>query len=276
MEERYRCPFCLERTGSLGNNPFGKHLSVNTESGKFFCHRCNASGVADDVVRDRYSFNLRLSDSGSVVDRELSVPHGFVPLYPVEVQARSPILRKHILRALTSSQGNRRPCPSYAIDRLRVGVVLGEKGRGEWTNGALVYPSCDPENPGYTLRTLSGQHRAYVSRRDGAIHRAEVLSVRTDKPIWVGEGVNDALCLGSRGISLYGKGVTEAQIDRLARCRSSIGVAFDGDAWQEGEVLVYRLALRGVLSVFWVRLPAGKDPGELGFSVVSALGRHYV
>ena len=73
-------------------------------------------------------------------------------------------------------------------------------------------------------------------------------------------------------VGTYGKDVTNAQLERLRTFEGEIVFAFDGDAWLDAQLAALRLGLVRD-GVYWVKLPPGEDPGNLGADVVTSLRR---
>jgi DNA primase len=95
---------------------------------------------------------------------------------------------------------------------------------------------------------------------------------RTQEPLWVVEGVFDALPLFPYGVATFGKSVTPEQVELLASLRRPLVVCLDGDAWTECMALAARLGMRRQAAgrdndVTWAKLPPASDPGSLGWSV---------
>ena len=103
-----------------------------------------------------------------------------------------------------------------------------------------------------------------------AVDRAGVLfdldSVKPDNVVIV-EGIFDKLRVGGSCVGLLGKKITDKQIALLAdRGVRNVNVMLDGNAWADAKQVAYeiRKKLYGLEMVTAVRLPFGKDPGQLG------------
>ena len=83
----------------------------------------------------------------------------------------------------------------------------------------------------------------------------------TDEPALVVEGPFDALAYWPQAVAVLGK-PTEPQMLTLLRAVRPVVVVLDGDAWQEAEMLAWRLRFEGQRAG-WVRLPPMVDPDEV-------------
>lgn len=241
---------------------------MNTETGGYKCHRCGTKGYVTPWLAKKWDVPfVRWSSESSSYEVE-DLPKGYIPLFPSRVIVRSVVMGRYVRRILKN-----RPCTYDDIDRVRLGVV-GDKSDKQWLVGSWVFPSRDSLHPGYTLRLPSGEYRTMGPKRgEGALIGGDVLG--TEKDLWVVEGNTDVLCMGDSVVGLYGKDITDPQLDRIIRHPGEVIVAIDGDSWRECEIIAYRMALhrRGV---FWVKFPPGKDPGELGFSFAVQCERYEV
>jgi DNA primase len=90
------------------------------------------------------------------------------------------------------------------------------------------------------------------------------LFIDTPAPIFVVEGVFDALALYPHAVAVLGKPTT-AQENIIAKTKRPICVALDGDAWQEGWAFAMRLRVRG-RTAHPLKLPPCEDPATLGLA----------
>lgn len=119
---------------------------------------------------------------------------------------------------------------------------------------------------GFVARSWSKtSERAYLYPRGfdrGVFFNGDELRRETDQPLFVVEGVFDAMRVGPNAIACLGKPTT-AQVEQLSKLRHRpVIVALDADAWRIGMTTAMTLKLRGVKAVD-LRLPPGKDPDSL-------------
>jgi DNA primase len=89
----------------------------------------------------------------------------------------------------------------------------------------------------------------------------KALYAETDEPLYVMEGVFDALPHFPHAIACLGK-PAKKQVEILLATERPVVVALDGDAWQEGEALAMRLKLEGKRAGF-IKFPPLTDPGDV-------------
>lgn len=286
-----RCPWCLERLGKedgqfkLQCNPNAFNKRTGGYGPLFYCYRCEARGSCD------------LSWLGDVPVPQVNPdevpewshePDGFEVL--TDASADSPSLRPYVTY-LRSRQ--------VWEQAKHVGVGACTSGR---YSGRVVLPMKDGDRwLGFSarqVRTERWRSKNYTPPkylypkgmdRSGTLWGMHWVPHLKDKqhPLYLVEGVFDALPLYPYGLAAFGKNVTESQMDVLARlvgvvdpaalwaeavlgAEPRVIVCLDGDAWQEGRILARRLVARGVAATY-ARLPAGLDPGTLGWEVI-----HYV
>lgn len=242
-EVRLCCPACE------GGSRFT--LSANAAAGAWYCHRCGAKGRGD------LSWLGTVSGGGSSGDLPSSLgepPPGFVSLQGVGAGSLSarPYLGylegRGALGAARAAEGG------FCLDGRYAGrvvvPVLGIGGVWLGFSARSVYPRATPKYlypPGM--------------RRGRVLFNGLALGAETDDPVYVVEGVFDALWLWPDGVAVLGK-PTSDQLALLAEARRPVVVALDGDAWQEGMVLALQLRALGARAV-WLRLPPRTDPDQV-------------
>src|SRR5262249_40433020 len=86
------------------------------------------------------------------------------------------------------------------------------------------------------------------------------------KNVIIVEGIFDKLSVGGSCVGLLGKDISEEQIGLLAKKQvRSVTVMLDGEAWKDAKKIARRLQINlwTARSIKAVRLPEGKDPGQL-------------
>lgn len=162
-----------------------------------------------------------------------------------------------------------------ARDYLR-GRGLGRKIWRETRIGAclegrfahrVVVPILSPDGVwlGYVGRSWKDAMVKYLypkgmNRREVLYNHAAVIQ-QTERPLFVVEGVFDALALWPDAVAVLGK-PSDPQIFALADAPRPVAVCLDGDAWAEGQQLAMRLKLEGQRAGN-IHLPPKKDPDEV-------------
>jgi hypothetical protein len=106
--------------------------------------------------------------------------------------------------------------------------------------------------------------------RGSTLYNQVALAERTDRPLFVVEGVFDALALWPDAVAVLGK-PSRIQVAMLEGAARPVVVALDGDAWAEGEMLGLRLRFRGVRAGS-VHLPPCTDPDEVPLDLLVQAG----
>jgi hypothetical protein len=248
-EVRLCCPWCRDRTGKP-DRKFA--LSANAANGFYYCFKCTAKGRAD------LSW---LGQAASVIaqtrqdrqDESGRAPRGFVPFS----------------EALGSRLAD--PYMRYAKRRgvLEAAVACGAGYCDEgFFAGRVVVPVVHDSGTwaGFVARTIrEGVEPAYLyprgMKRSTVLFNQAVLAP-SPEPVFVVEGVMDALWLWPDAVALLGKACSTEQAERLVKARRPVVVALDGDAWREGMALALRLRALGARAT-WLELPPMKDPDDI-------------
>lgn len=248
---RGNCPFCPERAGKEDAK---RSLGMNATTGYFACFRCGMRGRVAEITLD--------FDTSEVVERPRTIepPEAFTSL--VEGPGAT-------AESLASARAYLR---GRGLDEaLWAAVGLGACATGRYA-GRVVVPIFDETGEtwcGWVSRAWykkatvpylypEGMDRATV------LYNSAALQIETDEPAVIVEGVMDAICpaVFPHGVALLGKH-SPAQLDQLHEARRPLAIVLDGDAHEEGEMLALRLRFDG-MRAFSVKLPAGRDPDEMG------------
>jgi hypothetical protein len=138
-----------------------------------------------------------------------------------------------------------------------------------WFSSRVVVPVLSPDDVwlGFVARAWTKKaevpylYPKGMARRDILYNHKALFGAADLPPIFVVEGVLDALALWPDAVAVLGK-PTDPQIFALAESARPIAVCLDGDAWREGEALALRLRLEGQRAGS-IRLPPTKDPDEV-------------
>jgi hypothetical protein len=169
--------------------------------------------------------------------------------------ARDFLLRRGILRSHMTEANIHAAVSGRYAGRV---IVPHEDARGDWWGfTARLWTNPQPDDFGFTPPKV-----LYPPGMDRArLYNEHVLDDASDVPVMLVEGCLDAAWYLPLCVAALGK-PTADHFDTLCRARRPVVICLDGDAWEEGRALMYRLRLRGVRAGF-VRLPAGEDPNSV-------------
>lgn len=246
---RGNCPFCLERTGKPDRRA---SFGFQTTTGWVGCFKCGIKGLVDGF--DEFD---DVPDVVVPTRPKIEMPEDFHELTrgegrtAVSLDRAREYLRSrglvdesvwkaaHVGACLSGRYAGRVIVPIFTIDSEWAGFV----GR-VWRKRAdipYLYPP--------------GMNRRELLYNEAAVYR------ETDEPLFVVEGVLDALALWPDAVAVLGK-PSEAQLEILINAERPVAVAFDGDARYEGEAFAMRMRIEGCRTGNIV-LPPQKDPDEV-------------
>ena len=240
------CPSCEERQGTP-DRKFS--LGVHLPTGGWNCFRCGSRG--------------RLGDAHAMVEVEEPPP-------PPAVEPPEAFYRLHEGPGATarSLDGARDYVRRRGIsDEVARAVQIGACTRGKFY-GRVVVPVFGSKGEwlwhvGRDITNTAMRRYLYPSgARVGVMFNGAALDVETDVPLLAVEGCFDALPHWPHAAAFLGK-PTEPHVDRLLLARRPVCVVLDGDAWEEGEALAWRLRVEGVRAGC-LRLSPMTDPNNFG------------
>ena len=253
---RVNCPFCIHVVGKWDR---GRALAVSTTSGWYKCWRCSTTGFVSELGGgEEYETPIRES-----VDDvpEVETPPGCLPLWGdvhpgmtsvlayLDSRGMDAALRAHV-RPLACSSGRYRG---------RVIVPVVERGR----------------QVGFVARALGDANIRYLypdaMERGQVFFAGDALSIETDEPAPIVEGVFDAVPFYPHAPALLGK-PSDVHLARIAAAPRPVVWVLDGDAHREAWAWSKWCAMQGARSTC-VRLPPKTDPGELPSEIVWAAVR---
>lgn len=257
---RGNCAFCEIRTGKPDRK---QCLGLQVTSRKWHCFRCGTGGIVQDMPDDFSDFK-----PNAVAEEEqqaMEPPEGFTELYrepgwsSVFCEPPREYLRARGLDDDLGFDAHIGACFDGRI-KGRVVVPIFDVDGTEWLGWSARAWFKNPERK---YLYPSGMRRAEILFNHAALQQ------ETDAPVYVVEGVFDALALWPDGVAVLGK-PSSFQVEALVTARRPVVIALDGDAWREAEVLALRLRFEGQVAGF-VRLqrmttsgPSGSlDPDEL-------------
>lgn len=249
---RANCPFCIDRVGKEDRRWC---LRLTVASGWWSCYRCEARGrlVGEEYEEDLSQFGFGPQTKEEF--EELEYPEGFTFLYEgPDVRSIACEVPRNYLR----SRG--------IGDQVGRDARIGASFEGVYRHRVIVpIYTLSGKLRGWSARTWGRKEPKYLYpeafERASCVYGEAALSVVSDSPVIVTEGVFDAIAFWPDGVAVLGN-VSGEQKEKLAASKRPIVVALDGDAWRKGEALAWELCLDGVLAVS-LRLPPTKDPDEL-------------
>lgn len=244
---RVNCPLCerngmtADRRGSLGFRP---------ESGGFKCFRCESHGrihqpgyVAPTTTNEqRDAVRLDVDFNALWIDENMNA----LSLEP----AREFLIKRGIMFDHWRAANIGAAVSGYYAGRV---IVPHVDALGEWwgfTARCWTQPTDDVPKVLYP---------ANMDRE--RLYNEHALDIETSRPCLVVEGCLDASWYLPDVVACLGK-PTAAHFDKLRASRRPLIIALDGDAWEEGDMLAFRLRFDGV-DARAVRLPPGEDPNSI-------------
>jgi hypothetical protein len=263
------CPYCPEK---VHREDDGHKLTVKLagatregfvctpEAAIWNCYRCGSRGVADFSWLLEVAAAPPAADAGPGPPPDMGPPEGFATLDDRAPAALAPYV-EYLARRGVLAQARAAGAGACAVGTFRRRVVLPMRdATGTWT--------------GFSARAVDGREPKYLYPA-GMDRRRSLWGLEHlppgGGPVWLVEGVFDALPLFPHALAAFGKNVTDDQLDALARLGRPVVACLDGDAWEMAWAVAGRLQLRGVRAA-WCRLPPATDPGQLGWEVA----RHIV
>lgn len=252
---RGNCPFCAARVGSEDRKAC---LGFDTTNGKWHCFRCQARGL----VMDFEAFESHVARPRPKPEEKgpIELPEGFFALYDEPGMAswaadgaRDYLARRGVGVRLGRSAGIGAVLTGRYRGRIVVPVFAAD-GRAllGWSARLFIEPAADERPPPKYLYP-AGMNRQTL------LYNAAALRERTTDPVFVVEGVFDALPLWPDAVACLGQ-PSSGQYDALASAERPIVCLLDGDAWRKSEGLFLKLRVDG-RRVVWHRLPPRTDPG---------------
>ena len=237
---------CLETTGKKDTK---LSWSINLTSGYWQCFKCEAQGWLEEKDRP-----VQLEYAPFTGPAITDLPSEMILL--ASTQGRQALILEQARRYLLTTR-------QITWDQIRF-ARLGVCVSGFYT-GRIIFPVTRRGQPlGFVARAWDTADRAYVNPRGfdrNAFFNGDALDVVSTEPLFVVEGVFDALRVGPDAVACLGK-PTNAQLAQLKQVQRPVVFALDGDAWKVALAASSKLALIGRCSVY-LRLPPGKDPATL-------------
>lgn len=246
---RSNCPFCSEVVGKADRK---QAFSINRYTGWFHCFRCGTAGRIDRLAEEAIEERPAPKAPSAVAP-----PEGFIALWEGS-NAQGRAVRPAV--AYLAKRGVGPPL----IAEAHVGCCISGKYAGR-----VVVPVLDSGMRhwlGWVSRAWAPRaFRPYLNLpgpwRGGVLYNHAAAHVATDDPLFVVEGVFDALALWPNAAAVLGK-PSASQVDALACATRPVVALLDGDAWEESLALALKLRLLGQRAGA-IRLPPMLDPDEV-------------
>lgn len=249
---RINCPVCLDRKGSPDRRG---SLGYRPKTGGFRCFRC---GVRGRMEGKGYVLPEEADDPDDAPKVDLGDRSDYFPLWTdsgVAAESLAParefLQARGITRAFQTEANIHAAVSGKYAGRI---IVPHEDEDGSWWGfTARLWHNPPKDGPPKVL---------YPPAMDRSrMYNEHVLFESSDVPVMLVEGCLDASWYLPLCVAALGK-PTADHFETLCHARRPVIVCLDGDAWEEGRALAYRLRLRGVRAG-WVRLPAGEDPNSV-------------
>jgi len=248
---RANCPFCPIK---LGKTDRRWSFSILVGEWVYHCFRCGTVGKLKGPPSGAAGITIDEVDETPV---KIVAPEHFMWLGedPGDTAMVTEDPRQYLYA---------RGVPQETIRQARVGCCLD----GEFA-GRIIVPLIDDDEiwQGWVGRywhdrkvPLRYRYPEGMKRGD-LLFNSNALRLVSRKPVYVVEGVFDALPHWPNAVACLGK-PTAPQKEMLLHAARPIVVVLDGDAWLEGRALAWWLKRKGKDSYF-IKLPAATDPGNL-------------
>lgn len=259
---RANCPLCELRTGRADKK---QCLGLRVSTGFWHCFRCGAAGVIT-VPEDFDALRPQRKVTDDEAEEKIELPEGFMALYEEPgwgSWAAEPARAYLRARGVDDDTGH----------DARIGVCLAGKYRGRVV--VPVYDATGRELLGWSARDYTGtSDRKYLyptgMRRAEILYNHRALLRKTNEPVFVVEGVFDAIALWPDAVGCLGK-PSDQQLEALIVAARPVVMCLDGDAWRESEAVALQLGLYRE-RVGWVRLPPRRDPATVPQAALRAAG----
>lgn len=261
------CGFCPIRVGKQDSD---RSFAYNRATTGYVCFRCGIKGYVDSENVPEHFAKVPLGPTDVQLAKLRKPPLGYEPIWPGTEgftawwteEARAHLRKRGIPEELwkTAQIG-------YSNVKWEKSEVEGEKAKYNLAYGRVIVPLlADGGWMGWSGRAVWKD----VAKKDKyrlqkhpefVLYNHDAILVQTEEPVYVVEGVMDALAYWPDAVAVCGD-VTEHQLDVLAAAKRPVVFVPDGDAWEKGLARMCRLRLDEV-RCGCVRLPPKKDPDEV-------------
>jgi hypothetical protein len=245
---RVHCPLC-ERNGMTPDRRAS--LGYRPETGGFKCFRCEAHGrvqragyVAPPPTPPSERDKVRLDIDFNPLHTDENI--NAISLAP----AREFLIKRGITREHWRAANIGAAVSGYYAGRV---IVPHVESFGKWWGfTARCWTQPDEDVPKVLYPANMDRERLY---------NEHALDISTPRPCLVVEGCLDAAWYLPDVVACLGK-PTAAHYEKLRAAQRPLIIALDGDAWEEGDMLAFRLRFDGVNARAF-RLPPGEDPNSI-------------
>ena len=248
---RFHCPLCEMR---LGKTDRKLSAGLNAKSMVYSCFKCGSKGHLSQPPDD---YDLAdLEEETAEPDAYVDPPEGFCPLASADGRkamayggARAYLAKRGLSPELIELAGIGACLEGDFAGRVIVPVRENNEGAWQWFVGR-------------SWSKKSWKPYMYPKgQRHGVLYNQCALSLVTEEPVLVVEGVFDALAYWPNAVATLGK-TTDELLDTLCTAERPVVLMPDGDAWAEGIAAAMRMRLRG-RRAGCLKLPPRVDPDEL-------------
>jgi len=257
-EVRFCCPYCV----NIGKPPDTKfHLYVNLTKGVGYCFRCgkvlrfskdlktiisfNGTKNTYTNIRKTLSFLKEIPKCREIYD---------TPAFEFLMAKLSGIYSIDFIKKFIEEY-DLKLCVDKKYPYLYYRIMIPIK-----FNGKLV---------GFQFRSIFGEEPKYLSlgyqKENIKSYLFNYDRAKSEKIVYLVEGVFDILPIQDRAVAVFGKYLTENQINLVKLTWEFPVVVFDRDAISDAYKTVGELLRSGFERVGVIELNSEKDPCEMGF-----------
>lgn len=271
--KKYNLPYKVSGAGKevmlncLFHDDTKQKLSINTKTGMWQCWVCREAGSFRDLIKRishlkkttinpldyKGEYSKTPANTANNTDIVISWPEGYEPL---EVLDGDPVSYIHN-RGISDEQIRYYHLGACLSGRYRGRIIVPVFNKREQLVSFIARDFTGKLKPKVlTPSSLEGRHgiKDYIFN----LHRAA-----TTGHLLIGEGVFDAISLGTRGVCLFGKAATPIQIAKLLNEKPKrITICLDPDAQLEANILANQL-IGHCPDVRIAALPENTDPNSV-------------
>lgn len=254
-------PSCGDTTGNL---------EVNLEKGIFHCWRCGYSGNIRQLFKD---YTGKAIDTDEYVSAEELTKFRFEPEEEEFKQEKGHVI---LPKEFVPLWGDRelsfvgKRALNYVLGRMNKEDIekhrIGYCGLGYYKWRIIIPAIEDGEILYFAARLFLGQGERYRNpkKEDCGVGANEIVfnidSAREQNRAVICEGVFDAIKVGDDGVALFGKHISNHQVNKLLGIKN-IYIMLDQDALLDSLDIVHRFLEKGKKNVYLVSPPHG-DPSD--------------
>lgn len=259
---RRACPRCRDTDGKEDGKA---SLGLKWPQAAYNCFRCGMHGALPSGYRVRVQgddpMELALREREELPPPELELCEGFLPAF------EEPGWSTYALEWARQYLLDKRGLTPQACYEAGVGAVVAGKLAGRIVVPIPDYTDASKPWRGWVAREALGRATSMPYRyakgmvRIGLLYNEPSLYVHTERPCYIVEGTLDALALWPDAVAVLGTPI-ESQLDLFLQAQRPLVVCLDGDAWEKGLALSWKLRLNNKRAGN-IRLAPRVDPDEV-------------